>query len=407
MKKLWFILPLMLVFSGNIFAQHTDQKKDQKPKSGLQALMDNAGPQETAAATKLAFEKNMKSFDQMNNSGLSFFQDLAILEAATQLIKFKDETAIEYVAQIRDANLRHKGYVALPKETLNPKKTLSAAAVLKKKIVENGKESAYQAAYANLLYRSGQYKEALTYIKSANAEVLVKNADPQTYALILQKNKAYSAASLILEDIIKQGVADEELKQSLKDSWLALGKKEKDFPAHLESLYSHIRKEKETSLAGKLINYPAPDFSLTDLNGKTVSLAALKGKVVFIDFWATWCGPCVGSFPAMQKAVDKYKNHPDVVFLFINSSEKENDLEERRKALTTFIKDKGFRFQILLDNKQSGKYEVIAKYKVDGLPAKFVIDKSGNVRYALNGFAGATDDAFEEVSVLIENTLKF
>lgn len=421
MKKQWILWSLVGIISGNIYAQDSLPKKDNNAKSGLQGLMGSIGAQESAEATKLAFEKSMKGFAQMNNSGLSFFQDLAILDAANQLVKFKDETALEYVAQIQDANLRHKGYATLPKTVFNPQNVASAAEVLKKKINENkpdlapgkisdkGKENAYyayQTAYANLLFRAGQYKAALKCIEPISTAGLMKNSDLQTYALILQKNGKYAAATVILEEVIKQGQADEELKQALKESWLGLGKKEKDFPGHLESLYQQLRKDKESDLAGQQLNYPAPLFSLTDLSGKTVSLEKLKGKVVFIDFWATWCGPCVRSFPAMQKAVDKYRNHPDVVFLFINSLEKETNLEKRRKQVSSFIKEKGFSFQILMDDEKSGAYEVIKEYKVSGIPAKFVIDKAGNVRYALSGFTGAIDAAFEEVSVLIESTLK-
>lgn len=419
MRKQWIIWSLMGIISGNIYAQNNLPGKENKTKSGLQGLM-SIGAQDSAEATKLAFEKSMKSFAQMNNSGLSFFQDLAIQDAANQLIKFKDETALEYVAQIQDANLRHKGYAALPKTVFDPQNVSRAEEVLKKKIAENkpnltsgrvndkGKENAYyayQTAYANLLYRAGQYKDALRFIEPISKPGLMKNSDLHTYALILQKNGKYADATLILEDVIKQGLADDELKQALKDSWVGLGKKEKDFPGHLESLYQQLRKEKESSLAAQQVNYPAPLFSLCDLNGKTVALEELKGKVVFIDFWATWCGPCVRSFPAMQKAVDKYKNHPDVVFLFINSIEKETDPEKRTKQVSSFIKEKGFSFQILMDEQKAGAYEVIRKYKVSGIPAKFVIDKAGNVRYALSGFTGGTDAAFEEVTVLIESAL--
>jgi thiol-disulfide isomerase/thioredoxin len=64
------------------------------------------------------------------------------------------------------------------------------------------------------------------------------------------------------------------------------------------------------------------------LNGNEVSLEQFKGKIVIIDFWATWCGPCLQSFPGLQTSVDKYKDNNDVKFLFINTWERVDRQEE-------------------------------------------------------------------------------
>jgi thiol-disulfide isomerase/thioredoxin len=87
-------------------------------------------------------------------------------------------------------------------------------------------------------------------------------------------------------------------------------------------------------LAKELISQPAPAFSLVDLEGNKVSLAELKGKVVILDFWATWCAPCKKSFPAMQKALDKYKADPNVRFLFIDTWER---IPEPKKAVQPLL----------------------------------------------------------------------
>ncbi len=154
--------------------------------------------------------------------------------------------------------------------------------------------------------------------------------------------------------------------------------------------------KKETSI-GKAVsqNPPAPDFTLTDLNGNTVTLSKLKGKVVVLDFWATWCGPCVRSFPAMQQAVNKYKNDPDVVFLFINTWERGGNVEEKVRQ---FIQRGNFDVQVLLDSEN----KVVRKYGVEGIPTKFVVDKQGGISKKSVGFSGSNDALIAELSEWIE-----
>ena len=119
----------------------------------------------------------------------------------------------------------------------------------------------------------------------------------------------------------------------------------------------------------------AKNFTLKNLHGETVSLASLKNKIVVLDFWATWCGPCRASFPATQAIINKYKDDNEVVFfLFIDTWERK-DFKTLKKEAAAFIAKNKYSFQVLPDDKNT----VVADYKVEGIPASFIINKKGEI----------------------------
>ncbi|TCD26983.1 redoxin domain-containing protein [Pedobacter psychrodurus] len=166
------------------------------------------------------------------------------------------------------------------------------------------------------------------------------------------------------------------------------------------SLWAQFPANKTDSLHNKLlaemIAVPAPNFTLKDLDGNIVSLKDLKGKVIVLDLWSTWCVPCKKSFPAMQVAVNTYKNDPSVKFLFIHTWETtKTPLEDVRK----YIAQSGFNFQVLMDLKDgAGRNAAVEDYRVSAIPAKFIIDKTGNIVFKLTGFTGTDADALKEIS---------
>lgn len=147
---------------------------------------------------------------------------------------------------------------------------------------------------------------------------------------------------------------------------------------------------------GQMTNGPAPEFSLYDTDGKLVTGSSLKGKVIVLDFWATWCVPCQASFPAMQRVVNKYKADKEVVFLFVNTMERDKDVQS---WIAKFKKEHSYSFRILLDKDN----KVDAAFDVAGLPTKIIIDKSGMIRFTTMGFEG--DSSLEkELISMIEST---
>ncbi|MBA3010090.1 MAG: TlpA family protein disulfide reductase [Desulfobacula sp.] len=117
----------------------------------------------------------------------------------------------------------------------------------------------------------------------------------------------------------------------------------------------------------------APDFSLVDLEGKTWVLSELKGQVVFINFWATWCPPCMKELPSMQKL---YTTLPGDKFKMLAV------LNNDKPVVANFVANQnGFTMPILDDSKQL----IGARYAITGLPETFIVDKQGIVREKVIG----------------------
>jgi peroxiredoxin len=111
----------------------------------------------------------------------------------------------------------------------------------------------------------------------------------------------------------------------------------------------------------------ANDFALENLKGEQVRLSDLRGKVVVVNFWATWCIPCVEEMPSFQEFQNQY---PDLVMLGI-------DREEGVDQVSAFLEGKGINYQILLDYNA----KVSGSYKVFMLPTTFFIDQDGMIRF--------------------------
>ncbi|MEK3992774.1 MULTISPECIES: thiol-disulfide oxidoreductase ResA [Robertmurraya] len=129
-------------------------------------------------------------------------------------------------------------------------------------------------------------------------------------------------------------------------------------------LYMNITKEDMVKVK---INESAPNFSLKNLSGSEHNLEELKGKVVLLNFWGSWCKPCKNEMPAIQNVYDKYKNNGFEV-LAIN-------IEESEFVVRNYFEQNNLHLPVLLD-KQS---EVTNLFNVDLLPASFIINREGKV----------------------------
>lgn len=133
----------------------------------------------------------------------------------------------------------------------------------------------------------------------------------------------------------------------------------------------------------------APDFTLADMNGKAHTLSKYQGKVVLIDFWASWCPPCRAEIPHLVKIYEKYKSD-GLVILGVGLDKKEN--------LATISKELGITYTVLVDDRSvTGRL-----YDVKGIPRTLMLDRKGRIAADHTGFAEGMESELEgEVKKLL------
>ncbi len=117
-----------------------------------------------------------------------------------------------------------------------------------------------------------------------------------------------------------------------------------------------------------LVGGPAPEFSLSDLQGNAVRLANLKGRVVFLNVWATWCEPCREEMPSMQSLYERMHG-PDFEMLGVNADQGD------RAIVENFAKEYRLTFPVLPDP----DLQIADRYRVTGYPETFLIDRNGRI----------------------------
>lgn len=135
----------------------------------------------------------------------------------------------------------------------------------------------------------------------------------------------------------------------------------------------------------------APDFTAALVDGGTFQLSGQEGKAVLLNFWATWCGPCVGEMPAFTRLVETYGDQ--LALLAVNCSEAET-------TVTDFLEKNGYTFPVALDPDGA----IAALYPTDGIPYTLIIAPDGTISSIQLGASGA-DEMFDHYSAELDKAL--
>ncbi len=166
----------------------------------------------------------------------------------------------------------------------------------------------------------------------------------------------------------------EETKKAASDN-----EEEKQEKEAQESASGEEEKEEKDSKERKTV--PSIDFTLKDQYGNTHTLSDYKGKTVFLNFWATWCGPCRNEMPEIQKLYEEYqaKEDSDVVILGIAAPDLGGEASE--EEIKAFLEENGYTYPVVMDT--TG--EIFTSYGISAFPTTFMIDKDSNVYGYVSG----------------------
>jgi thiol-disulfide isomerase/thioredoxin len=305
-------------------------------------------------------------------------------EARDELLKRYGEKFIAYASKHKDEKGIEALFIVLQipgKDDKNSPKAQALAMLTK--------DHARTTKMGKLVKRlqAGPDNEA---VRSLLLEIAEHNKDKATRAfaykaLMKQSEQAASFAARVKDDAdLKEKMEKARGKEVVQRVLALAATSEKDVKAYQAKLDGELKGVFPDLSVGK----PAPEIEIEDIAGKKVKLSQLKGKVVVLDFWATWCGPCRGMIPHTKKLVEKMDGKP---FVFVSIS-----ADDKKETLTKFIE----KTPMPWTHWYNGTEGVVEAWDIEAFPTIYILDAKGIIRKKIEG---ADSDAIdEEVEKLVK-----
>ena len=213
-------------------------------------------------------------------------------------------------------------------------------------------------------------------VKNSNDNETLKNA-----GVYYSKNKEFDLAFDAYRKVSYNDPGDTTSYKLMEENFKNWKGTMSGIEPFVEEIQTHWLAEMNKQLEKELISTPLPDVisQYVDLKGNPLSPNLIKNKIVIMDFWATWCVPCMQAMPYMEEAYQKYKNDPDVVFMIVNSGA-QNELSDAQN----WWGNKKYSFPVYYNKDRT----IGDKLGFNLIPATYIVDQSGNIRFKTLGFEG-------------------
>jgi thiol-disulfide isomerase/thioredoxin len=260
--------------------------------------------------------------------------------------------------------------------------------------------------HISLANSEGDYVGANQYFKYLSKKGTFGNADLNAmHVNILEKLNETKAIKPLLESSVAANAVTPVMFTKLKELYKSEHRgKEEGYEQYLAGLTPSDKKnEMRAHVMANMVNYPLTPFSLENAEGKMVSSKDWANQIVVIDFWATWCRPCIEAFPGMQLLVDQYAKDPKVAVYMIGTMQ----FGDYKTKSVKYVRDNNYHFNLLHDAVgPKGEQDLVFRsltplFKSSAIPRKIII-KNGLVRYSSEGYSGSPSQLRDELSMAIE-----